>query len=276
VSVEKEWVFDIPWAREFARIRLAFIGKFLEAVRQQMHLASAADVGCGVGDFSNYLSDMGFRVVAVDGREENAKEAKRRYPGIEFLTENAEDLPLAKMGTFDLVLCFGLLYHLENPFRAIRNLQAITNGLLLIETMCVPSSHPTMDLLDEGFSENQSLNYVAFYPSESCLVKMLYRAGFPFVYLFKQLPKDELYTATLWRKRVRTILAASRIPLKVPHLVLAEEPKYASNPKCASNPWTTLLGKLRHIPIRLRSFLAKRLRERMDRLRLGRMGVRSK
>ena len=68
--------------------------------------------------------------------------------------------------------------------------------------MCVPNSKPMMDLLDEGTVENQGLNYVAFYPSESCLVKMLYRTGFPFVYRFKRLPEDKQFSSSLCAKTI--------------------------------------------------------------------------
>ena len=40
-----------------------------------------------------------------------------------------------ELGEFDLVLCFGLLYHLENPMRTIRHLRALTGQGLLLESM---------------------------------------------------------------------------------------------------------------------------------------------
>jgi len=95
-------------------------------------------------------------------------------------------------------------------------------------------------LLDEAQADNQGLNYVAFYPTESCLVKMLYRAGFPFVYRFQRLPDDEQFTTTPRRKRSRTFLAASKVALKAPNLVLAEEPIHST-----SDPWTTKLSSTR-------------------------------
>jgi len=54
-------------------------------------------------------------------------------------------------------------------------------------------SGAAMELLDEGSSKDQGLDFVAFYPTEECLVKMLYRSGFPFVYLFQRLPEHALY-----------------------------------------------------------------------------------
>jgi tRNA (mo5U34)-methyltransferase len=243
--VEKEWVFDIPWARDFVAARQAFVGEFLEVVRQQMDLTSAVDVGCGVGDFSKFLSGIGFRVVAVDGREENAREGQRRYPEISFLARNAEDLPVSEMGSFDLVLCFGLLYHLENPFRAVRSLYSLTDKILLVETMCAPGSHPSMELLDEFVSENQGLNYVAFYPTEACLVKMLYKAGFPFVFGFRSLPNHELFHATARQKQRRTMLVASKERLAAPELKLLPEPSRSWDIWSTSlEHWRARLGRL--------------------------------
>jgi SAM-dependent methyltransferase len=241
--MRKSWLFDRAWTRDFTKLRQKFVSELLEKLQEEVSLASAIDVGCGIGDFSKFLSEVGFRVVGVDGREENTEEARRRYPSITFLTENAEDLPVAQMGAFDLVLCVGLLYHLENPFRAIRNLYALTGKVLLIETMCIPNRHTTMELLDEGKAEDQGLNYVAFYPSESCVIKMLYRAGFPFVYQFKELPESEFYASTVWQKRLRTVIVASKIALAAPNLVLAKEPLRIV---FELGPWSTRLGRLRN------------------------------
>jgi SAM-dependent methyltransferase len=242
-DLEKRWTFDSDLTRDYTKVRQTFAREFLGEVRRQMELSTALDVGCGVGHFSKFLSDLGFQVVGVDGREENATEAKKRYPEITFLTTNVEDASLLDVGDFDFVLSVGLLYHLENPFRAIRNFHSLTRKLLLVESMCVPGSDASLLLLDEGHADNQGLNYVAFYPTESCLVKMLYRAGFPFVYRFERLPDDAQFTTTLWRKRSRTFLAASRAALKAPNLVLTEEP-HNSSIGC-SNPWSTKLASTR-------------------------------
>lgn len=242
-ELQKKWTFDSDMTRDYTEVRQTFAREFLEAVRQQTELTKALDVGCGVGYFSKFLSDLGFKVVAVDGREENTTEAKRRYPEITFLTKNVEDPSLLEVGSFDFVLSVGLLYHLENPFRAIRNFYALTSKLLLVESMCIPGSDSTLRLLDEGQADNQGLNYVAFYPTESCLVKMLYRAGFPFVYRFEKLPDDVQFTTTFWRKRSRTFLAASKIALKAPNLALAQEPSDTSVQSW--NPWATKLARAR-------------------------------
>ena len=239
----KTWSFDSEETQSYTRVRQDFISKFLDSIKDQVSLQTTIDVGCGVGYFAKFLSERGLRVVAMDGRDENAREGRRRFPHIDFVTRDVEDPSLPQLGTFDLVLCVGLLYHLENPFRAIRNLHALTGKVLVVESMCIPGMEPELALLDEGHDDNQGLNYIAFYPTESCLVKMLYRSGFPFVYRFKELPSDEQFTDTPSRKRSRTFLAAAKSALSSPNLELARERVRCS--VSASDPWTTTFSKAR-------------------------------
>jgi SAM-dependent methyltransferase len=219
--LEKRYQFDSQLTQGFTEARQVFIRELLGAMRRQIELGSALDVGCGVGYFSKFLMDLGFRVVGVDGREENVREGKRRYPEIDFIAGNAEELPIPQLGTYDFVLCVGLLYHLENPFRAIRKLYSLTNKALLVESMCAPGTEPSLQLVDESHCEDQGLNYVAFYPTEACLVKMLYRAGFPFVYSFDKLPEHPLFRASVWRRRERTMFLASKEPMGITGLDMA-------------------------------------------------------
>lgn len=252
--MEKQWQFDNSFTQSYTTVRQDFAREFLAALRQQFPLSSAADIGCGVGYFSKFLSDLGFQVVAVDGREKNADEGRRRYPEITFLARNVEDPSLSGIGVFDFVLCVGLLYHLENPFRAIRNLYSLTDKVLLIEAMCAPGPEPNLHLLDEQEYEDQGLHYIAFYPTEPCLVKMLYRAGFPFVYSFKRLPEDEQFRTTLWRKKARTFLVASKIELTAPGLDLAIEPvRWHSGD---SDLWTTRVSRIRNYWVSVRGLRA--------------------
>ena len=66
----------------------------------------------------------------------------------------------------------------------------------------------------ETQTEDQGLNFVAFYPSESCLVSLLYRAGFDSVYRLARVPDHEDFCSTSQRKKLRTMLVASTIPLE--------------------------------------------------------------
>jgi hypothetical protein len=123
------------------------------------------------------------------------------------------------MGTYDLVFCFGLLYHLENPFRAIRNLAALTRRILLIETRVAPFRTPSALFVDEDEGQqDQGIHYVAMIPSETAFLKMLYDAGFTHVYRTIDLPNHEQFRSSLVRKRMRVIFVAGKEELRSPRL----------------------------------------------------------
>lgn len=201
-----------------------FLRRVLPPWQSALGLKSALDVGCGVGHFAALLRDLQFQVTALDARPENVAEAQKRYPGIDFRVSDAEEMDIPFLGTFDLVLCFGLLYHLENPLRGMRNLRALTGKLILLESMIVEDDEPFLLLRDEPAQEDQSLRAVSCYPSEGAIIKMAFRAGFPHVYRFQQLPDHDDFRAVVGRTRARTVIVASVSALDSPLLLPATEP----------------------------------------------------
>lgn len=218
-------VFDEPEATRFNESRKAFLEGFLSDLVGKDQITSALDVGCGYGYFSKWLRGQGLAVTAIDGRPANVAEASRRYPDIEFKTFDIEDPSVTSLGPFDLVLCVGLLYHLENPFRAVRNLCALTRLYLVIETQIAPHGSPIALLCEEGVAINQSLAYMACVPSKSCLVKMLYKAGFPRVYMALRLPDHSDFHSSVLRRRLRIVLLASKQKLDHPNFRAVPEPR---------------------------------------------------
>ena len=146
--------FDMPEALRINKARIDFLKTLLNDIGKKEKLITALDAGCGVGFFSQFLKDSGFKVTAFDGRAENIAEAQKRGPGIDFKLFNIEDPSLASLGKFDIVLCCGLLYHLENPFLAIRNLASLTGKVLLIETVVAPYKNPSAFLYEEDEESN--------------------------------------------------------------------------------------------------------------------------
>ena len=72
--------------------------------------------------------------------------------------------------SFDCVFCFGVLYHLKNPYKALENLFNITNETLFIETQGIKNQNYLNLSLDEihGF-QRHSANALKF---------LLYKSGF--------------------------------------------------------------------------------------------------
>jgi SAM-dependent methyltransferase len=247
----------------YNRSRATVLSELVPELRKHLELRTAVDVGCGLGYFSALLHSLGFQVTAVDGRAENVAEAQRRVPQASFHAMNAEDFALRKLGRYDLVLCFGLLYHLENPFLAIRHLHAIASKLLLVESTVAPGAEPIMRLVDEYHGDDQGLNHVAFYPTEACLAKMMYQAGFPNVYRLAKMPEHPDFQANGSGQRVRTMLAAAHAPLQSAFFERLEEPEvpyqpWSANRECApalsdrlrrfaGKPWSAKVESLKRI-----------------------------
>jgi len=204
--------------------RKEFLQSTLTDLIPRYDLRTAMDVGCGLGYFANLLVLMGLDVAAFDGREENVTEARNRYPDIAFNRYDIEDIRVSELEPCDLVLCFGLLYHLENPFRAIRNLSLLTKNFLIIESMVAPFGQPLAVLVDETHAVDQSLNYVALVPSEKALVKMLYKAGFVSVFRALELPDHADFKESMSCKRRRGIFIASKLDVSIVNFMKLTEP----------------------------------------------------
>jgi FkbM family methyltransferase len=222
--------FDQRHYLKLIQARGETIQRLVTGLKPALDLATAMDAGCGVGFFADILQDCGLSVGGFDGRMENVAEARKRFPGIPFEQGDIQDPGIRALGKFDLVLCFGLLYHLENPMLAIRHLRSLTGKGLLLESMCLPGDQAGMIVREEPSREDQSLTEIALYPSESCLVKMLYRAGFAAVYRTAVLPDHDDFRDTPEHTRRRTVLFASLAAITFPGLEIIREPRESHDP----------------------------------------------
>ena len=242
--------FDQRQYRKLIAARAETIRRVVAKLKPVLRLASAVDAGCGVGFFSQTLDECGLRVRGFDGREENVVEARKRFPRLGFEKGDIEDHSILALGRFDFVLCCGLLYHLENPLLALRNLRRLTEKCLLLESMCLPGDETRMLLRDEPRSDDQSLTDVACYPGEGTLVKMLYRAGFAAVYRVAPLPEHDDFRDTPDHLRKRTVLLASCAPIDLTGFRLYPEPRETGD------PWSKKTVARPSVPQRIGQFLA--------------------
>jgi FkbM family methyltransferase len=242
--------FDTREYHKLTEARGETLRRVILQLKPALNLSNALDAGCGVGFFSQMLAECGLNVCGFDGRADNAAEARRRFPQIPFAEADIEDRAIVELGNFDLVLCFGLIYHLENPLLAMRNLRALTEKCLLLESMCLPEEKSTMLLREELRQEDQSLTDMACYPSEGSLVKMLYRAGFPAVYRVIPLPDHDDFRETPEHLRRRTVLLASIEPIDVAGF------RFYPEPVESEDPWAKRSLARPALPQRIARFMA--------------------
>ena len=176
--------FDTPEALAINRARL----EHLESLNLDINGKSVLDVGCGVGHLAQFFLQKECNVLAVDGRSENIASLQSRYPELKSAVVDVERDKLTEYGMFDIVFCYGLLYHLENPTFALQNMASVCKELLLIETCITDCPQPVLQLVDESATYNQALSGTGSRPSPSYVVMSLLNAGFPYVYVPDTIP----------------------------------------------------------------------------------------
>ena len=84
------------------------------------------DVGCGNGRWSRYLSPMVGWIDAVDPGDavRHGATVNAALPNVRWSKARAEELPFPD-GAFEVVLCVGVLHHLRDPVRALRELRRV-------------------------------------------------------------------------------------------------------------------------------------------------------
>lgn len=93
----------------------------------------------------------------------------------EFMT-----MDLQQLGTFDVVLYLGVLYHIENPLEALRRVAAVTADMAIIETEAVEFQWSGRGSLCEFFESNEMNHDVSNWwaPNIRALQGMCRAAGF--------------------------------------------------------------------------------------------------
>ncbi|HET7911967.1 MAG TPA: methyltransferase domain-containing protein, partial [Pseudolabrys sp.] len=78
--------------------------------------ARVADLGCGSGVFTELLRHQGFQSVGLDISPRLIQLGRRKYPGLELIEGDAENLPF-ESASLDGVLLSGLVHHFPDPRR---------------------------------------------------------------------------------------------------------------------------------------------------------------
>src|SRR5438128_2400444 len=84
----------------------------------------------------NVLEVGGCEVLSTDGSPANVAEMIRRYPARQLgILDLDQPCGLSGVGRFDIIYCYGTLYHLRDPAGALARLAEICDGQILIETL---------------------------------------------------------------------------------------------------------------------------------------------
>src|SRR5579863_2683213 len=141
------------------------------------------DIGAWDGWFSFEMERRGATVVAVDSaRQQTFFEAKKMLNSkVEYIVEDVCYLSPRDIGYFDIVLFFGVLYHLKHPLLALERVCELTTDMACIETLVTddppqPNAIPLLEFYETTELAGQFDNWCG--PNTSCLMAFLRTAGF--------------------------------------------------------------------------------------------------
>lgn len=131
--------------RTFAERRnskLFCTGQFLRMIAgKQLHELRVLDLGCLEGAYAIELALQGAQVVGVEVRAANIAKARfakdaLHLTNIEFLQDDVRNISPERHGVFDVVICAGLLYHLDAPdlLPFLERCGEMCRGHLLLDT----------------------------------------------------------------------------------------------------------------------------------------------
>lgn len=114
---------------------------FSDVSRKPLGDVRALDLGCLEGLYAVELAKRGARVVAIEGREANIQKAcfakeVLSLNNLELIQDDVCNLSKEKHGCFDIVLCSGILYHLDVPnvFSFLERIAEVCQGFTVIDT----------------------------------------------------------------------------------------------------------------------------------------------
>jgi SAM-dependent methyltransferase len=122
---------------------LPVLGDF---IRKPFHELRIVDSACLEGLYAIEFARLGAEVVGIEGREQNLAKARfvKEVLSLDRLTllqDDVRNLSLERHGSFDIVFCSGILYHLDVPdvFHFVQRIAEVCSSFLFLNTHISPA-----------------------------------------------------------------------------------------------------------------------------------------
>jgi SAM-dependent methyltransferase len=197
----------------------------LDSLGLDLTRKSVLEVGAGVGDHSLFYLYRNCRVLAVEGRADLAKKLSERL-GIEVMVVDVDRGPegLQEFGHFDLVHCYGLLYHLSNPAKFLSAVSGVGDCLLLETCVSLGDEIRLGECRENSAVPSQALNKNACRPTRTWVFETL-KLYYEYVYATTTQPNHPEFPLD-WDEPSadgpllkRAVFIASHTPISNPNLI---------------------------------------------------------
>jgi SAM-dependent methyltransferase len=211
------WPFLEPNALAINAARMDHLGSLHLPIEGK----SVLEVGAGIGLLTGFFEERGCDVLSTDARPELLAEIKRRYPArrVALLDLERPD-GIRDLGHFDIAFCYGTLYHLSAPERALEALSQVSD-MILLETSLSPGEEEAAPTIEESETMNQAVSRRGSRPTRAWVLSRLKKLwGHGYISITQpahaDFPLD--WTGPSARVGSRAIFVGSRTPLANPRL----------------------------------------------------------
>lgn len=185
-----DWPFDKPHAAAINDARLTH----LASLGLPLDGRTVLEVGAGIGLLTGFFEQRGCQIVSTEARFECLEENHRRNPQRILYQADLEKVDChSLLGSFDVVFCYGTLYHTSCPAQVLRELAGHCTSLFLLET-CVNATDngQVNEVAERSVSLDQSVHGAGCRPGRDYIWQQL--AGlYPYVYLTRTQPAHHDY-----------------------------------------------------------------------------------
>jgi len=117
-----------------------FVQLIADTLRRPFSELRILDLGCGEGLYALEFAQQGAAVVGVEGRLPSLAKAEfckqvLQLDKLTFVQDDVRAVTRERYGRFDVVLCSGILYHLDQPavFDFLKAVSAMCDGVCIID-----------------------------------------------------------------------------------------------------------------------------------------------
>ena len=135
-----------------------------------------------------------------------------------------ESSDLSGLGKFDIVFCYGTLYHLSKPEQALIALSKVCREMILLETCVALGQYAELHYVRDQVGRDQAISGVGCRPTRLWILETL-RKDFENAYVTKTQPRHSDFPVN-WllppiQMNYRSVFVGSKQPLTNPNLLEA-------------------------------------------------------
>lgn len=136
--LQGNYKFIRTYSKEYNKIYSWFIKEIKSYYSTQnisLKNKSVLDIGCFTGEFLNLMKKEGCNVYGIELQKDAAKIANKKLKSKRVLAKDVASNPFGNK-KFDIITMFGLIEHVENPYKLIADStkKLNKNGILVIQT----------------------------------------------------------------------------------------------------------------------------------------------